>query len=274
MDPLHQSIFYLFRGLYFYQNNDIDKARINYTIALEQASTYSSELIDGIKGAIYHNYAFLLARENKLHQAEDQMNKAITYLKNLNYLNRTIHAENTLSLIYMNQHQYEKAEIQLYRTLRLVNQIKETKYYSLIYSNIASLSFVQKNYEKCIKDSLKALEYDDEFNALYYYLGISYYKIGDFEKCRKYYDILDGIDLSKDEFTNRYKGLIALYLDNVNNNVIFKYLRDFYKYSIKYEIVDNQIDVLNLLIEFCKENEKYKYLSEYQNILLNHYQNM
>lgn len=274
MDPLHQSILYLFRGLYFYYKNDISNAKSNYLIALEQASTYSGELIDGIKGAIYHNYAFLLARENKLHEAEDQMNKAITYLKSLNYLNRVVHAENTLSLIYMNQHQYEKAEIQLKRTLRMVNQINEPKYKALIYSNIASLSFLRKDYEKCIEDSLKALEYDDDFNALYYYLSISYFKMDDIVNSRKYYDLLNQLDLSKDEFSNRYKGLISLYLDNADKNVIFRYLKDFYKYTMKHEIINNQIDILNLLIDFCRKNEKYKYLSEYQNILLNHYQNM
>lgn len=273
MDPLHKSILYLFRGRFYYYKNDIDKATTNYLIALEHASTYSSELIDGIKGAIYHNYAFLLARENKLHEAEDQMNKAIGYLKSLNYLNRTIHAENTLSLIYMNQHQYKKAEIQLYRTLRLVNQTKETKYYSLIYSNIATLSFERKEYEKCIEDSLKALEYDKDFNDLYYYLSISYYKIGDIENCRKYYNVMNELDLSNDKFCNLYKGLIALYLENAKKSVIFKYLRDFYTYTTKHEIISNQIDILNLLIDFCRENEKYKYLSKYQQILLDHYKN-
>ena len=65
MDPLHKAVLYLFKGRLFYLKNDNVMAINYYQIALEQASTYSSELIDGIKGAIYHNYAFLLAKENK-----------------------------------------------------------------------------------------------------------------------------------------------------------------------------------------------------------------
>lgn len=274
MDPVYHSVFYLFKGRYYYQKNDVDKAKENYLIALEHASTYSNELMDGLKGCIYHNYGFLLARENKLYEAEDQLKKALSYLKSQNYIRRIIHAENTLSLVYMNLHQYQMASAQQKKTLRLIKQANQPRYYAMIYSNIATLSFVQGNYEACINDSIKALEYDDEYNPLYYFLSWSYYKLGDIENCRKYYNILNQIDLSDDEFTRRFTEMIALYLEKASTADIFKHLREFYKYTRKNEIINYQIDVLKLLIDFCKENEKHKYLSEYQQILLELYEKM
>lgn len=273
MDPLHQSIFYLFRGLYFFKKNNQQKAKENYLKALEQTSTFSTDLIDGIKGVIYYNYAFLLARENKLHDAENLMNRSITYFKSMNYLNRLVYAENELALIYMHQHQFQRAELILKRSIRLIKQINRNEYWALIYYNIATLSFSERKYEKCITNSLKSLEYDNNCNSLYYYLSISYLKIGDKKNCKIYYDILNKLDLSNDEYSNKYKGLIYLYLKNESKSKLFKYLKDFYKYTIKHEIVSYQIDILQLLIEFCRENRKFRCLSEYQKILLDHYEN-
>lgn len=271
---IQKVIYLLFEGLYYRNQREFDLAEAKLIESLDQVSSNSdSWIMQGYKGLIHLNLGDIHEKKNNLYQAEEHIKKALFYLKSLNMINYSFDANITLGKIYNKQHRYSKAYEQYYYALRIAKKINDKRYYFFVYSNIASLSFDMKDYNQCIKDSLFALEYDSNNPNLYYYLAWSSLQLNKVSDAQKYYSVLCDYDLDDNPFVQRYRDLIGMRLNQIDKNIVFRFLKDFYKYTNQND-TRNVREVLELIIEFCKENKKYKELSVYQEKLIHYYKTL
>lgn len=206
-------------GLYYYLNEDYDKAlnKLEHSLRfVHNVSNNEWEIAD------FHNVLSLVYfRCNEFFNTINYASKSLTYYKDNLLFERAIDNYIVIGMAHKKMRKYEEAEKNYNLAKKLVLDYKVSNYEGMIYQNIGSLHAIQERQEKAIeyyKLSLKSKE--ENLNAEGYLITIlsiikEYSKQSNHEEvlrwCNKGFDSLEKIKSKTDMESDSYYSHFEIY---------------------------------------------------------------
>ena len=158
-DDKQKFIFHLNIGIYYYLNNDFQKALSKLESSLkfiQSASCEEWELAD-----YYNVLSLTYIKCNDFFNSIHYASKSLEYYKDNLLFERAIDSYIVIGIAYKNLRKYVEAEKSYLLAKKLVTDYKLPHYNGIIFQNIGSLNAVQDRHEEAIRfytDSLKSKE--------------------------------------------------------------------------------------------------------------------
>ena len=141
-----------------------------------------------------------LYKKAELSYENEDFEKALEYFKKLNVLNPSNTNANYIACCYIGLKQFDKAQ-EMYQIL------KNTTHWEPVYYNLARVYMVKKQFDDAFLNLKEAVAINPTNDDCYFYLGVYYEKIREYEKAIENYNkAVQLSDVSED---------ISMYLNNI-----------------------------------------------------------
>lgn len=166
-----KGLYYIYKGIYYRNRNDIEKAETYFELASNVSPFSYSELL-------YQHYGVLKYMQDKFMETLQFYDKAyILYEKRWN-INRLLYTKSSIGLCYIGMRRYDMADEQLTSTLHLAKQYKNELVIQTCYEDLSYNYLLMRDYKRCIEYAIEAINAGSSYTFLYFYLSYSNASLG------------------------------------------------------------------------------------------------
>jgi HTH-type transcriptional regulator, quorum sensing regulator NprR len=266
--------FHKFYGFYLYFKNNFKAAIDNFKIA-EKILNKSIHFEKWEEADLYYAIGLTYSQLMKVALSINYTEKALEIYQALYHLKRSAECQVLLGISYRRLEEFQKAEESLLLAQKIADVLDNGYLKGIIHHNLGDLYEIQNKTLEAIEEYKKSLIYkenEDTISKLRTIHSIisGYYKLHDYENCRKWLNI--GFSLNG-ESDNKGEYFIHLNIYNKLLNNSLKELEDYLKnealpYFLEIDRTTYIIKYAELLGDYYRDNSKYKNASEYYNLAL------